>query len=69
MFLLARSWGIQPSDFWDMTLPEWWAEYDYHAIAQPGDFAGGLTQGDLDDIDDWLDEQAKKDLKNADAED
>jgi hypothetical protein len=54
MYLHARSWGIQPSEFWNMTIPEWWAEYDLNTKAAPGDkFAGKLTQGDVDDLLEW----------------
>lgn len=28
MYLAARAWGIQPSEFWDMTMVEWFAEAD-----------------------------------------
>ena len=24
----ARGWGIQPAEFWAMSLWEWWAEFD-----------------------------------------
>jgi hypothetical protein len=54
MYLHARSWGIQPSEFWNMTIPEWWAEYDLNTKAAPSDkFAGKLTQGDVDDLLEW----------------
>lgn len=69
MYLHARAWDIQPSEFWEMTLPEWFAEYDFHAGKKPGDFAGNLTQGDVDDIEDWLVDQAEKDLENGHAKD
>lgn len=26
MYVSARSWGIQPSEFWEMTFAEWLAE-------------------------------------------
>ena len=25
---MARGWEIQPSEFWRMTVQEWWWEYD-----------------------------------------
>ena len=52
-----------------MTLPEWFAEYDFNMGSKPGDFAGNLTQGDVDGIEEWLEEQAEKDLENAHSED
>ena len=64
MYLFARSWGIQPSEFWEMTLSEWWAEYDHHAPQTDQKFAGKLTQGAVDDILDWLD---KKDKPSGDT--
>jgi hypothetical protein len=48
MFLLARGWGWQPSEFWNATLPEWFLEFDMQRPKQTGDFAGNLTQGDVD---------------------
>lgn len=24
----ARSWGIQPSEFWNMAISDWWVELD-----------------------------------------
>jgi hypothetical protein len=58
MYLWARSWGIQPSEFWNMTINEWWAEYDHHAAATAsGKFAGKLTQGAIDELKDWMDKK------------
>jgi len=38
-----------------MTLAEFWAEYEYHAPAdQAGTYAGGLTQGQVDDLREWM---------------
>ena len=48
MFLLARGWGWQPLEFWNATLPEWFLEFDMQRPKQTGDFAGNLTQGDVD---------------------
>lgn len=31
MYLAARSWGIQPSEFWAMTPGEWMLEAYHHA--------------------------------------
>lgn len=30
MYTSARSWGIQPSEFWDMTISEWLVEAHHH---------------------------------------
>jgi hypothetical protein len=61
MYLHARSWGVQPSEFWNMTLSEWWAEYDHHDTTSPGKFAGNLTQEDVNDITAFLDKKAAAD--------
>lgn len=26
----ARSWGMQPSEFWRLPIADWWAELDAH---------------------------------------
>lgn len=39
-----------------MTISEWWAEYEWHnPDAIPGKYAGNLTQGDVDELRDWID--------------
>jgi hypothetical protein len=58
MYLWAREWGIQPSEFWDMTMGEWWAEYDLRAPAGDEKFAGKLTRKDVDELRDWMSEKA-----------
>jgi hypothetical protein len=30
MYVTARQWGIQPSEFWDMTMVEWFVEAQFH---------------------------------------
>lgn len=51
MYLWAREWGIQPSEFWQMTIPEWWLEYELRAPAEQGErFAGGLTRAEVDEL-------------------
>lgn len=57
MYLWAREWGIQPSEFWDMTVGEWWAEYDLRAPAGEEKFAGKLTRDDVDELRDWMNER------------
>lgn len=55
LYLWARDWGIQPSEFWAMTLSEWWAEWDAKGPKEKsGQFAGKLTQADVDDLLDWM---------------
>lgn len=61
MYLWARHWGIQPSEFWEMTISEWWCEYEAKAADQSGRFAGNLTQNDVDELNDWLAEKAAED--------
>ena len=58
MYLAARSWGVQPSEFWSMTICEFFLEYEHRRPAQPGDYAGSLTRGALDEI--RADMQAQK---------
>jgi hypothetical protein len=57
MYLWAREWGIQPSEFWDMTMGEWWAEYDLRAPSGDEKFAGKLTRNDVDELRDWMNER------------
>jgi hypothetical protein len=57
MYLWAREWGIQPGEFWNMTMGEWWAEYEFKAPADKGEkFAGKLTASDVDELKAWMDE-------------
>jgi hypothetical protein len=49
LYLAARSWEIQPSEFWDMTFAEWFCEYDWRRPRdERNDYAGNLTQSDVD---------------------
>jgi hypothetical protein len=58
MYLYARQWGIQPSEFWNMTIAEWWLEYETNAPSQDGEkFAGKLTRSDVDDLKAWMEEK------------
>ena len=51
MYLIAREWDIQPSEFWDMTMAEWWCEYDHRSTSSgDGKFAGKLTRSDVDEL-------------------
>ena len=50
LYLHANSWGIQPSEFWAMTMPEWFALHEFHRESRPGDYAGKLTKADVDEL-------------------
>jgi hypothetical protein len=54
----ARSLGIQPSEFWDMTLPEflWEMEMNSPDGNDTGKFAGKLKASDIDELRKWMDE-------------
>lgn len=55
MYLWAREWGIQPSEFWEMTIAEWWVEYEFRAPARKDErYAGTLTQADVDDLKEYM---------------
>lgn len=45
MYALARDWGIQPSEFWGMTLHEWFVEFKFRK-AQNDKISGKLTDED-----------------------
>lgn len=55
MYLWAREWGIQPSEFWDMTLPEWFLEYELRAPKEKGEtYAGKLTRADVEELKEFI---------------
>ncbi len=55
MYLWARQWGIQPGEFWDMTIPEWWLEYDLKSPQETGEkFAGRLTRADVEELKEYM---------------
>jgi hypothetical protein len=57
MYLWAREWGIQPGEFWEMTIPEWWLEYDMKAPRDPKDtYAGKLTRADVEELKELLED-------------
>jgi hypothetical protein len=58
LYLWAREWGIQPGHFWDMTLSEWWCEWEAKSPQRVGQYAGKLTQSDVDDLLDWVKKDA-----------
>ena len=52
--MVARGWGLSPTDFWDMTLPEFFAEYDTREYYKPNDkFAGKMSQAQVDELTEW----------------
>lgn len=50
LYLSARSWGVQPSEFWEMSFPEWFCEAEARRDRQRGDYAGTLTRSDVDEL-------------------
>jgi hypothetical protein len=55
MYLWARQWGIQPSEFWDMTISEWWLEYDLNAPSDPKEkYAGKLTRAEVEELKEYM---------------
>lgn len=56
MYLAARAWGVQPSEFWGMTMAEWFCEYEHNRPKDSqNDYAGDLTQADVDRLTELLD--------------
>ena len=54
MYLLARSWEIQPGEYWAMTLAEFMAEWEHRRPRDPqNDYAGSLLQADVDELRAW----------------
>jgi hypothetical protein len=55
MYLWARQWGIQPSEFWEMTISEWWLEYDLNAPSDPKEkYAGKLTRAEVEELKEYM---------------
>lgn len=47
-----------------MTLPEFFAELESRSERDPkNDYAGKLTQGDLDSLDEWMEQRKAKDAQ------
>lgn len=55
VYLTGRSWDLTPDQIWDMTLGEWFLEYEWRRPRDEGDFAGNLTQGDVDRLRELVD--------------
>lgn len=47
----ARDWGIQPSEFWAMSVAEWWWEADakIRLSKKMTKGTGGISQADWED--------------------
>lgn len=55
MYLWAREWGIQPSEFWAMTISEWWLEYELRAPAPKDErYAGTLTRAEVEELKEYM---------------
>jgi len=46
LYLNARAWEIQPGEFWEMTMAEWFAEYEWRNDGN--EYAGTLTHADVE---------------------
>ena len=59
LYKAARSIGLSPSEFWEMTLPEflWEVEMNTPDGNETGKFAGKLKAQDVDDLLEWMDEE------------
>jgi len=65
MFRAAHVWGISPSDFWDMTVAEWYELADHYA-GQQGVAGTGITEDRQAEIAKWADTvRAKRKAQNG----
>ncbi len=48
--MAARGWELAPSEIWQMTMAEFILEFETRRPHAPTDYAGGLTEGDLEAI-------------------
>lgn len=54
-YVLAISWGLQPSEFWAMSPAEWWLIYESKRPRDKEvDYAGSLTDMDCADLAEML---------------
>jgi hypothetical protein len=58
-YLAGRKLGLQPSEFWDMTLPEFFAEMD--ALEPQG--GKGLTQTEAQELLEWMKDEPAADCR------
>lgn len=64
----ARSWGMQPSEFWALPVVDWWVELDakikennkLREISEGGAKGGGFSQAE------WADARARHKAKMND---
>ncbi|MGB1388630.1 MAG: phage tail assembly chaperone [Paracoccaceae bacterium] len=47
--MAARTIGLSPTEFWDMTLPEFFAEIDANTAND-----GRMTADDFDELKEWM---------------
>jgi hypothetical protein len=47
---MVRSWGLPPSEFWQMTIAEILLEFESRRDRTEGDYAGKLTQADVEEL-------------------
>ena len=54
-YVMALSWGIQPSEFWQMSPAEWWLIYESKRPRDKElDYAGSLTDDNCAELMDML---------------
>ncbi len=51
---MARTWDIAPSEFWKMTISEILTEYEMRRPTDDSDYAGKLTRGDVEELQEWM---------------
>ena len=56
MYLTARyKFNLSPTEFWDMTLPEYFTELEFHAPDETEKrYAGKLTEEDVNELRDYM---------------
>ena len=48
--ITVAGWGYAPSEFWGMTVSEFLFLFEIKRPTMEGDYAGGMTEGDIADI-------------------
>lgn len=48
--MMARGWDLAPSEIWGMTVHELVLEFETRRPHAPTDYAGGMTEGDIEAI-------------------
>jgi len=57
--LTVAHWKIPPSEFWGMTLEEfWWLQAD--SLEQARKTSGAMTKAELDELDAWFEDNKVK---------